>query len=382
VRVCFVSSYPPNHARLSEYAHNLTFALAQRPSIDKIYVIADQAIGGGKNPAENRKVVVQRVWKPDNPSIFNIARKLIELKPDIVHFNVIFRSFGKNNLANITGLSLIPLSRILGFKVLVSIHNIADTANLKKFDIKPSLLNKTGLFVATRLVCSAQTVVVLVRSYTTILKKRYHHSGAIYIPHGVATGTTPKVDPEQKVILVFGHMGPHKGLPLLLEAFKQLQEEGVNVKLLVAGTDHPNYPNYLDKYKKQNLSNVEFVGYVAEEALEDLFKIADVVVMPYLAVSGTSGVFHLACGFGTPIVSSDLPEIHEILSEGASAVLVPPGNLLALKKGVLKVLFEPQIAEEIVSKNLKFSQSRSWNTIASAYEQAYLKLTQTKKSKM
>jgi glycosyltransferase involved in cell wall biosynthesis len=373
VRVCFISSYPPNHARLSEYAHNLTCALSQRPSIDKIYVLADEAIEG-KILTEKRKVEVHRVWKPDSLSILNIVKKLIELKPDVVHFNVIFRSFGTNNLANITGLSLIPLSRILGFKVLVSIHNIADTANLKKFDVNPSLLNKTGLFVATKLVCSAQTVVVLVRSYTTILKKRYHQSGTIYIPHGVATGTTPKVDPEQKVILIFGHMGPHKGLPLLLEAFKQLQSEHVNVRLIVAGTNHPNYPKFLDKYKKQNLPNVTFVGYRAEEALEDLFKSADVVVMPYLAVSGTSGVFHLACGYGAPIVTSDLPEIHEILSEGASAVLVPPGDVSALKKGILKVLFEPKVSEEIVAQNLKFAQSRSWSAVAAAYEKAYHEL--------
>jgi glycosyltransferase involved in cell wall biosynthesis len=374
VRVCFVSSYPPNHARLSEYAHNLTFALAQRQCIDKIYVLADEATIGGKTPAENPKIAVHRVWKPDSPSILNITKKLIELKPDVVHFNVIFRSFGKNNLSNITGLSLIPLSRILGFKVLVSIHNIADTANLEKFDVKPSLLNKTGLLVATKLVCSAQTVVVLVRSYTTILKKRYRHSGAIYIPHGVSTGTTAKLDPEQKVILIFGHMGPHKGLPQLIEAFKQLQNEHFNVKLVVAGTDHPNYPKFLDKYKKQNLSNVEFVGYMAEEKLEGLFKSADVVVMPYLAVSGTSGVFHLACGYGTPIVTSDLQEIHEILSEGASAVLVPPGDISALKDGILKVLFEPKVTEEIVAKNLKFALSRSWSAVAASYEKSYLEL--------
>jgi glycosyltransferase involved in cell wall biosynthesis len=374
MKICFVSSYPPNHARLSEYAQNLVTVLVQRPSIDKVCVIADKPLRPGNLPVENPKVEVYRVWKPDNISILNIIRTIIHLKPDVVHFNVIFRSFGKNNLANITGLSLIPLSRIFGFKALVCIHNIADTADLEKFSIKPSIINKTGLLVATKLVCSAQTVVVLVRSYTNILKNRYHHNGAIYIPHGVVTSTTEKVDPEQKVILIFGHMGPHKGLKLLLEAFKELQKQQFNVKLIVAGTDHPNYPKFLDEYKAQNIPNVDYIGYVPEEKLEGLFKSSDVLVMPYLAVSGTSGVFHLACGYGTPVVATDLPEIHEMLAEGASAFLVPPQDIEELKKAILKALFDEKEAKQMVTKNAVFAEKRSWNVVAAAYEKAYFDL--------
>jgi glycosyltransferase involved in cell wall biosynthesis len=313
VRVCFISSYPPNHARLSEYANNLVAELAERPAIDELYLLADTS-GTRKNGlTHNPKVKVMRVWKPDNfPSVLHILSYIAKLRPDVVHFNVAFQSFGTNKLTNVAGLSLILLSRLLGFKVLAGIHTLAEGTDLKKFDIKPSVTNRIGIFVATKLVLSAQTVVVLVRSYVKALTQRYGHRSVIYIPHGTQTSTIKKVDPEQKVILIFGHMGPHKGLPSLLQAYKEIIKEKLNVKLVVAGEDHPNFQGYLQGFAKQNIPNAEFLGYVPEKQLEQVFKEADVLAMPYLAVPGTSGVFHLACGYGTPIVASDLPEIREI----------------------------------------------------------------------
>src|SRR5665811_790829 len=88
LRICFISSYPPNHARLSEYAKNLVAELANRPSIDKMNVLTDQiSISNGGLP-ENPKVKVVRVWKQDHPlSILGVMVQVLKLKPDVVHFS-------------------------------------------------------------------------------------------------------------------------------------------------------------------------------------------------------------------------------------------------------------------------------------------------------
>ena len=278
---------------------------------------------------------------------------------------------GTNKLTNLAGLSLILISRLLGFKVLTGIHTLSEGRDLKKFSIEPSLTNRIGILVATKLVLSAQTIAALVHSYVEVLTQRYGHRCVIYIPHGTQTGTMKKVNLEQKVILVFGHMGPHKGLPPLFEAYKEMLNQKINVKLIVAGEDHPNFPGYLQRFAKQNIPNVEFCGYVQEQQLEQIFKKADVLAMPYLAVPGTSGVFYLACGYGTPVVASDLPEIREILADGASAVLVPPQNVGALREEILKLLFDKKKSGEIAAKNITFAKKRSWNYVAEAYEKAY-----------
>jgi glycosyltransferase involved in cell wall biosynthesis len=187
--------------------------------------------------------------------------------------------------------------------------------------------------------------------------------------------STPVSQTDEKVVLLFGHMGPYKGIPIMLKAFEELRKERSNVRLVVAGSSHPSYPGYLDQFINARLPNVDFLGYVPEENLAPVFMSSDVVVLPYLAAPGTSGVFHLACGFGRPIVASDLPEIREILAEGASALLVPPEDSKALKEGILKIISDRKLATSMGEQNLRFAHGENWNVVAEDYEKAYLELS-------
>jgi glycosyltransferase involved in cell wall biosynthesis len=224
------------------------------------------------------------------------------------------------------------------------------------------------------MIISAQSVVVLVKTYADSLKERYKHGGVHYIPHGSAVDTQSVVLQKEKVILLFGHMGPHKGLPVLLKAFEKIRATEPNVKLVVAGTNHPNFPTYLQKFMKAHIPNVEFTGYVPKEDLGSVFRRATVVVLPYHAALGTSGVFHLACGYSRPVVASDLPEIREIVNDGASAILVPPGDCEALERGIKSVLFDKELASKMGEQNLKFAESESWSAVARAYRDVYLSM--------
>ena len=176
---------------------------------------------------------------------------------------------------------------------------------------------------------------------------------------------------------MFGYMGPSKGLPTMLSAFEKITKERNDVQLVIAGTNHPNFPEYLDEFIKNAPPQVVYKGYVPEEGLSQVFGMADVVVMPYLTATGTSGVFHLACGFGKPIVSSDLPEMKEIISDGASAILFPRGDVDALKTAILNVLNNKEVAANMCMQNLKFAKNESWSIVAQAYEETYLELLGT-----
>jgi len=247
-------------------------------------------------------------------------------------------------------------------------------ADLEKFNVKPTIINRIGIFVATKIVLSAQKVVVLVKGYGDSLRYRYRHKGVLFIPHGTKVAGDPKILSDQKTILFFGHMGPHKGLPLMLQVFKKISAEKNNVKLIVAGTNHPHYPNYLAQFINARIPNVEFTGYVPEEKLGAFFERANVVVLPYHAAAGTSGVFHLACGYGRPVVASDLPEIRELVDEGAAAILIPPGDVEALKDALMTVLFDEEVASQMSEQNLEFARKENWSEVAKAYENAYYAL--------
>jgi glycosyltransferase involved in cell wall biosynthesis len=375
MRICLVSSYPPNRARLSEYAKSLVKELARRPKVDKIYVLADVADGAKNHVEEGFKVEVLRIWKADSPlSILSIVTQTLKLKPDVVHFNVHFQSFGRSRLSNFIGLSLIFICRVLGLKVLASVHNFGELVDLVKVKVKPTMLNRVGILFATKLVLSASMVVVTVNSYMTYLRKRFRHVRTLYIPHGAHVNDCPLINNHGKVLLVFGHMGPYKGLPVMLRAFEELVKGRDDVKLVVAGSSHPNFPGYIENFAKAANPKVDFLGYVRDEDLARVFDMANVVVLPYTTATGTSGVFHLACGYGKPVVASDLPEIREMLAEGASALLVPPGDVESLKNAIRAILDDETFAAEMGRRNLMFAQKESWSVVAKSYEEAYLRV--------
>ncbi len=144
----------------------------------------------------------------------------------------------------------------------------------------------------------------------------------------------------------------------MFEAFEKITKKKSNIKLVVAGSNHPNFPHYLDEFIKYILPTLNSQVMSLQEKLASVFRKADVVVLPYNAAPGTSGVFHLACGYGRPIVASDLPEIREMVNDGASAILVPPGDADALKNAILKVLFDKELATKMSDQNLNFAQER------------------------
>jgi glycosyltransferase involved in cell wall biosynthesis len=375
LKICFISSYPPNHARLSEYAKNLVTELANRPAIEKLNLLTDQINNTKEKLPENSKINVVRTWKEDHPlSILGVMIQVLKLKPDMVHFSIGFQSFGKSRISNFTGLSLVFLCRLCGLKVIVLLHNLAELVDLEKVKQKPSFANKAGIMVATRLILSASRVVVMVKSYRDYLKKHYKNKGILFIPHGNMSHNCGSIDPEDKVILMFGHMGPFKGLPTLLRAFEKITKERNDVQLIIAGADHPNFPGYLGGFIKNTPPKVVFMGYVPEKDLCKVFGLADVVVTPYLLATGTSGVFHLACGFGKPVVSSNLPEIRELLEDGASALLIPPGDADTLKSAILKVLNNKEVANKMAKQNLEFAQKERLSVVAKLYEETYLEL--------
>ncbi len=377
LRICFVSSYPPTHARLSEYAQNLVQALAGRDTIGKIYVLADTVEGAKSGETVlNGKVEIQRVWQADRPlSIIGVFWYILKLKPDIVHFNLHFQSFGRSRLSNFCGFTLVGLAKMFRLRSVVLLHNLAERTDFEKLKMKRSSANSIGILLAMRLVTLASRIVTPVHCYAEDIRKRYHREGVVYIPHGCVVSEKNACSGEKdKVVLMFGHMGPSKGLPVMFAAFEQLSKEKDGVRLVVAGGSHPNYPNYLSELRSVAPDGVEFLGYVKEENIAEVFQNADVVALPYLTATGTSGVFHLACGYGKSIVASNLPEIKELVSEGASAVLTCAGDVQGFKNAVLHVLQNDDVAQKMSWQNLQFAKRESWSYVAQEYEKVYLSL--------
>lgn len=378
IKIAFITNYPPRCGRLSEYAFNLIDEIQKCPTVSHIDIITE--ISSSEVARINGKVTLHPVWKLDNPfSFILILKEIIALKPDIVHFNMHMAVFGQSRISNFLGLSLPFLSKIIGFKTIVTLHNFVDKIDIKKAGFKDTFVSRLSAFLVTKLIASSSAVTLTMKSYTDFFSKRYHCKNAVTIPHG--TWKYNSFDQGQvcrkDAILYIGHSGPSKDIELLFDTFKILEEKNRGLKLILAGTSHPNYPHYLDKYRK-NTDKVFFTGYVPENQLQALFEKANAVILPYRTCTGTSGIAHLASSYGTPIVATDLPEFRELAEEGCG-LLISAHNPQALAQKVEEIFDNPKLALELRERNITFATSRSWNIVAEHFCSLYEELLHRQK---
>ena len=140
----------------------------------------------------------------------------------------------------------------------------------------------------------ANSVTVLMPTYRKILLEQYGRQNVHVRAHGILSYLPEYPDfslrgnPVHR-LLAFGKWGTYKRLEPMLQAFELIAKRLSNVKLVVAGGDHPRTPGYVASIAKQFASDprVEFTGYVAEEEIPDLFRTATVAMMPYSSSTGS-----------------------------------------------------------------------------------------------
>jgi glycosyltransferase involved in cell wall biosynthesis len=374
IKITFITNYPPRHGRLSEYALNLIEELQKCPSVSHIDIITEKTSNKEEVTALNDKVTLHRVWKSDNPlSFLLLPKKIMPLKPDIVHFNIHMAVFGQSRISNFIGLSLPFICKMFGFKTVVTLHNLIDKIDIKETGFKDSFINRLSAFLVTKLIASSLAVTLTMKSQTDFFQKKYHCKNAVTIPHGTwKNNCYNRENCSKDSILYIGHSGPYKDIKLLIDAFNILEKNKRGLKLIFAGTSHPNYPHFIDEYKKTN-ENIFFTGYIPENQLPALFEKANAVILPYRTCTGTSGIAHLASSYGTPIVATDLPEFRELAEEGCG-LLLSAHQPQALAQKIEEIIDSPKLALELKERNINFASARTWNIVASNFCSLYEEL--------
>lgn len=126
-------------------------------------------------------------------------------------------------------------------------------------------------------------------------------------------------------LLMFGIIRAYKGLDVLLQALARVEKPSIH--LSVVGELWKDAGNVRGRIAELGLERkVELVSrYVADAEAAEFFCRADVVVLPYLSVSG-SGVLPLAFYYGRPVAVSDLPGLSELVRDGATGWILPVGD--------------------------------------------------------
>jgi len=372
MKICLVASFPPSRDALNEYGFHIASELQNIPGVE-LTILGDEY---SPVQPELNGFSVKRCWKFNSLSNpLRLMRAIREEKPDVVWFNLGFASFGGTPPSAFLGVATPALARMAGFYTHVTLHQLMETVNLDDAGIRFPLLYKWGGVLATHLVLFANSVSVMLPAYRSVLVEKYGR-GSVYVRrHGIFSARPEYPDlalrgnPEHR-ILAFGKWGTYKRLEPMVEAFKEVAREIPNARLIIAGTDHPKTPGYLQSVRERlaSRSDVIFTGYVAEEDIPQLFQSSSVAVLPYTSSAGSSGIAHLACTYGVPIVASDIPDFRRLADEEGLAIdFFPPGKINELAQRLTDLLHNRDRQIEMAMQNVSAALRMSMPEIIRQY---------------
>ena len=183
------------------------------------------------------------------------------------------------------------------------------------------------------------------------------------IPHGafahLAAGSpgeqrTP-FQTEKPVVLCFGLIRPYKGIDVLLEAWRGIDD----AELWIAGMPRMD----IAALRAAAPAGVRFVPrFIGDQELPAYFRRADLVVLPYREID-QSGVLFTALAFGRPLLLSDVGGFSEMAGTGAART-VPPGDAAALHAALVELLGDPSArARMAAAATAAAAGAYSWEAI-------------------
>lgn len=162
------------------------------------------------------------------------------------------------------------------------------------------------------------------------------------VPHGLL-GDARAPSTRQHVgrwhVVLMGKLQHYKGVDVLIEALGRLNTATCDrLRVTVAGEPLIPTAMLVDRARALGLTPDLFdlrPGRLSEAEMEDLIDSADAFVFPYRAIEA-SGVLFLVASAGRWIIASDLGAFSEMLEDGATGTLVPPGDAAALAGAIEK----------------------------------------------
>lgn len=237
----------------------------------------------------------------------------------------------KDHIIYSQGLSVWYKVGDLSRRLIVNPHGLEPYQGLT---LKDKITGIPFRYIFGRIFSKATKVVSLGGKLTNILSSVTSASkitvlpNAVNLPENILPGY--KVDDGKIVFLFVARFAANKGIHILLQAIKELNEQGFNplVHFNLAGTG-PLLNHYKENYQ---FSNVSYLGFIDDDSLKQLYKEADAFVFPTL-FEGMPTVVLEAMSYSLPVIVSDVGATAELV-DAANGFLIEAGNVDQVKEAI------------------------------------------------
>jgi glycosyltransferase involved in cell wall biosynthesis len=167
-------------------------------------------------------------------------------------------------------------------------------------------------------------------------------------------------------ILFVGRLVEKKGISVLLEALRLLEDTGYDLHIVGDG------PLRSQLTSDASGLRVTFLGVLGREALAAEFGAASIAVFPSVAaVSGDQDGLPVALleamSLGCAVVASDLPGLRDAVEDGRSGLLTTPGSAEELAAALGRLLRDEMLCDQLGRAALIRAESFSVDAIGGRY---------------
>ena len=219
--------------------------------------------------------------------------------------------------------------------------------------------------VRTLGVDSAKVVIVYEAAAERYRPAAPGHCAEVCARYGVETG----------YVLSVGSREPGKNRERLIRAMRELRDEGIDRRLLIAGQPawkHEGEEALVDQLGMGD--RVTFAGYVPDDDLPALYSACDAFAFPSLYEGfGVPVLEAMACG--APVVTSDVSATAEVA--GNAAVLVDPRSVASIRDGLRRVLTDDDLRAELLQAGMARAAQFSWRRAADETHAVYERVVRT-----
>lgn len=188
------------------------------------------------------------------------------------------------------------------------------------------------------------------------------------IPHG-----SKKKEKDTFDILYIGQVVKHKGIDVLIEAFRGLPAK--NIRLHIVGKGHQSG----EMEKIAGDPRIILHGYISSDLKNELFYRADVCVVPSIWYENSPLVIYESFFHGVPVVGSRIGGIPELIREGYNGLLFEAGNPKELRQSLQYLVNHPDELKKMGEGALESAKKYTIQAHANKLEDIYTSLIAAKK---
>jgi glycosyltransferase involved in cell wall biosynthesis len=166
-------------------------------------------------------------------------------------------------------------------------------------------------------------------------------------------GKKPQRPAEPYRILTIARFTPKKGLPTVVRALKQLKDQKIPLDFTLIG-DGDDREKILALIEELGLTSAtSWLGTQPHHVVLEHYRQADLFVLGCEVATngdrdGIPNVLLESMAMGVPVVATNISAIPELVQDGQTGLLVPPGNPRQLADAMLRLLTDLKLRTRII----------------------------------